>query len=175
MISRMSQTVQVQLFYGSGEIRYGPQGVDLSLFKTVIRDLTKAEERPWGVITNWLYKAFRKDEEQWKLLVVAVFNKSQVVFWELMHLEGTENWRRYVRSACTIGSLAVLLVQFLPNVGQSSHHGERGKMVERRKREDKRKRVVRRKRVGRKMVVQRKNKRGMNQLVWLMGEKKTLK
>jgi hypothetical protein len=63
MISGMSQTVQVQLVYGSGEIRYGPQGVDLSLFKTVTRDLTIAEERPWGVITNWLYKTFRKDEE----------------------------------------------------------------------------------------------------------------
>jgi hypothetical protein len=47
--------------------------------------------------------------------------------------------------------------------------GEMGKMV------DKRKRVDRRKRVRRKMVVQRKNKKGMNQLVWLMGEKKTLK
>jgi hypothetical protein len=46
MISGMSQTVQVQLFYGSGEIRYGPEGVDLSLFKTVDRDLTRAEERP---------------------------------------------------------------------------------------------------------------------------------
>jgi hypothetical protein len=46
MISGMSQTVQIQLFYGSGEIRYGPEGVDLSLFKTVDRDLTRAEERP---------------------------------------------------------------------------------------------------------------------------------
>jgi hypothetical protein len=157
------------LFYGFGEIRYGPQGVDLSLFKTVTRDLTRAEERLWGVITNWLDKAFRKDEEQWKLSVMVVFNRSQPVFWELRHLEGTENWRCYVRSACTIGAPAVLLVQFLPNVGQSSHHGERGKMVESRKRED------RRKRVGWKMVVQRKNKRGVKQLVWLMGEKKTLK
>jgi hypothetical protein len=40
---------------------------------------------------------------------------------------------------------------------------------------ERRKRVDRRKRVGRKMVVQRKNKRGMKQLVWLMGEKKNLK
>jgi hypothetical protein len=95
----------------------------LSLFKTVTRDLTRAEERPWGVITNWLYTTFRKDEEQWKLSVVAVCNRSQPVFWELMHLEGTENWRCYVRSACTIVAPTVLLVQFLPNVGRSSHHG----------------------------------------------------
>jgi hypothetical protein len=38
------------------------------------------------------------------------------MFWELMQLEGTENWRRYVRSACTIGASVVLLVQFVPNV-----------------------------------------------------------
>jgi hypothetical protein len=48
MISEMSHTVRVQLFYGSGETRYGPQGVDPSLFKIVSRDLTRAEERPWG-------------------------------------------------------------------------------------------------------------------------------
>jgi hypothetical protein len=29
-----------------------------------------------------------------------------------MQLEGTENWRRYVRSACTIGAPVVLLVYF---------------------------------------------------------------
>jgi hypothetical protein len=85
-----------------------------------------------GVITNWLYKAFKKDEEQWKLSVMALFNRSEPVFWELMQLEGTENWRCYVRSACTIGASLVLLVQFDLKVqlneeaegeGQSSHHG----------------------------------------------------
>jgi hypothetical protein len=84
-----------------------------------------------GVITNRLYKAFMVDEEQWKLSVMALFNIIELVFWELMQLEGTENWRRYVRIACTIGVLVVLLVQFVPNVqlneeeegeGQSSHH-----------------------------------------------------
>jgi hypothetical protein len=48
MISGMPQTVLVQLFYGSWEIRYGHEGVDLSLFKTVVRDLTRAAERPGG-------------------------------------------------------------------------------------------------------------------------------
>jgi hypothetical protein len=52
MISGMSETTRVQLFYGSEEIRYGPEGVDLSLFKTVTRDLTRAEERPGGVCTR---------------------------------------------------------------------------------------------------------------------------
>jgi hypothetical protein len=47
-------------------------------------------KRSWGVITNWLYKAFRKDEEQWKLSVMVVFNISKPVFWELMHLDRCE-------------------------------------------------------------------------------------
>jgi hypothetical protein len=47
-------------------------------------------------------------------------------------VRSTENWRRYVRSACTIGALVVFPVHFVPNVqlneeaegeGQSSHHG----------------------------------------------------
>jgi hypothetical protein len=69
--------------------------------------------------------------------VMAVFNRSEPVFWELMQLEGTKNWRCYVRSACTIGAQVILLVQFVPNVqmneeaegqGQSIHRGggERG-------------------------------------------------
>jgi hypothetical protein len=63
---------------------------------------------------------------------MALFDKSVPVFWELIQLEGTANWRCYVRSACTISAPVVLLVQFVPNVnlneeaegeGQSSHHG----------------------------------------------------
>jgi hypothetical protein len=116
------------------------------------------------VITNWLYKAFRKDKEQWKLSVMALFNRSEPVFSELMQLEGTENWRCYVRSACTIGDPVVFLVQFVSNVqlneesdgeGQSSHQdgeeeegGEKDGDVE---------------------------ERGVKQLVWLVGEKKTPK
>jgi hypothetical protein len=65
-------------------------------------------------------------------VVMALFNRSEPVFWELMQLQGTENWRCYVRSACTIGAPVVLLVQFVPNVqlneesegeDQSSHKG----------------------------------------------------
>jgi hypothetical protein len=48
MISGMLQTVWVQSFYGSGEIRYGPEGVDLSLFKTVVRDLTMSWRKTLG-------------------------------------------------------------------------------------------------------------------------------
>jgi hypothetical protein len=44
MISGISQIVRVQLFYGSGEIRYGPEGVDLLLFKIVAEILQEPKK-----------------------------------------------------------------------------------------------------------------------------------
>ena len=52
IISGMSETVRVQLFYGPGEVRYGEEGVDLSLFSTVTRDVKKAAQRSWETITT---------------------------------------------------------------------------------------------------------------------------
>jgi hypothetical protein len=48
--------------------------------------------------------------------VMALFNISEPVFWELMRLEGTKNWRRYVRSAWKIGAPMVFLIQFVSMV-----------------------------------------------------------
>jgi hypothetical protein len=48
MISGMSETVRVQLFYGPGEVMYGPKGVDLLLFSSVMKDVIKASERSGG-------------------------------------------------------------------------------------------------------------------------------
>ena len=52
MLSGMSETVRVQLFYGSGQVRYGREGVDLSNFSSIEKDVTKARQRTWEVITN---------------------------------------------------------------------------------------------------------------------------
>ena len=93
IISGMSETVRVQLFYGPGEVRYGEEGVDLSLFSTVTRDVKKAAQRSWEAITTWLYRAFSLNSEQYRLSVMAVFNRSHLSFWELMPLEGTRDWR----------------------------------------------------------------------------------
>jgi hypothetical protein len=68
MISGMSHTIWVQLFYGSGEIRYGPEGVDLSLFKTVVRDLTKSWRKTLGG-HNQL--ALQGIQERWRAMKTA--------------------------------------------------------------------------------------------------------
>jgi hypothetical protein len=49
MILNMSETVRVQLFFEPREVRYGDEGVDLSLFSSVLRDIKKVGERSWGL------------------------------------------------------------------------------------------------------------------------------
>jgi hypothetical protein len=45
MISGMSKTVRVQLYYGPGEVRYGEEGVELSTFSSPMKDVRKAANR----------------------------------------------------------------------------------------------------------------------------------
>jgi hypothetical protein len=47
----ISEIVTVQLYYGSGEIIYGPQGVDLSNFSSFEKNIKRAVERTWEGIT----------------------------------------------------------------------------------------------------------------------------
>jgi hypothetical protein len=59
----MLETVRVQLYFGLGEVRYDPEGVDFTMFSTVVRDDKKPTDTSWEVITTWLYKAFSPDLE----------------------------------------------------------------------------------------------------------------
>jgi hypothetical protein len=84
--SDMSESVPVKIYYGIGEIIYGPQGVDLSNFRPVEKNIPRAGERTWEVITNWLVKAFTVDLEH--------------------------HYRRgFIRNACRVGLPVILFVQ----------------------------------------------------------------
>jgi hypothetical protein len=54
----MSESVTIKIYNGIGEIIYGPQGVDLSNYSSVKKNVPRAGERNWEAITNWLIKAF---------------------------------------------------------------------------------------------------------------------
>ena len=54
----MSDDLYFQVFYGSGEVRYGPEGVDLSEFSSITKKVPRARERTWISISNWLFKTF---------------------------------------------------------------------------------------------------------------------
>ena len=53
-LSGVSEALSFQLFYG-WEIRYGPEGVDLSAYNSITKQVPRARERTWGSITTWLY------------------------------------------------------------------------------------------------------------------------
>jgi hypothetical protein len=57
---------------------------------------------------------------------MALINKSESVYWELMPLQGTEHWRSYIKTSCEIGLLVVLFVQVVHKVGSSSQVHEEG-------------------------------------------------
>jgi hypothetical protein len=82
----MSESVPVKIYYGIGEIIYGPQGVDLSNFSSVEKNIPRAGERIWEVITNWPAKVFIVDFKHHYMSVKALINRSTPVYWELVAL-----------------------------------------------------------------------------------------
>jgi hypothetical protein len=68
------------LYYGIGEVIYGPQGIDLSNFSSIKKNVKRAEEKTWEGITNWLVKAFAVDLEHQHLPVMALINISEHVY-----------------------------------------------------------------------------------------------
>jgi hypothetical protein len=75
----MSESVTIKIYYGTGEIIYGPQGVDLSNYSSVEKNVPRVGERTWEAITNWLVKAFSVDLEHQCMSVIALINISTPV------------------------------------------------------------------------------------------------
>jgi hypothetical protein len=83
-----------------------------------------------GPLPSFL-RAFHVDEEQHDLSIMALINRSESLCWELMPLQGTEQWRSYIKTACDIGLPVMLFIQVVHKVGSSSqvtvsdaHQGE---------------------------------------------------
>jgi sugar phosphate permease len=128
--SDMSETVAIKLFYGIGEIIYGPQGVDLSNFSAIEKNVKRAVERTWEGITNWLVKAFVVDLEHQYLSVMALINRSEHLYWELVPHEGTPQWRSFIRNACLVGLLVILFIQVFQKGSSSSQVHEEAEDVD---------------------------------------------
>jgi hypothetical protein len=128
--SDMSESVTVKICYGIGEIIYGPQGVDLSNFSSVEKNIPREGERTWEVITNWLCKVFSVDFEDHCMSVMALINRSTPMYWELVALEGTPRWRGFIRNACRVGLPVILFVQTYLKGGSSSQVHEEAEDVD---------------------------------------------
>jgi hypothetical protein len=57
---------------------------------------------------------------------MALINRSESLYWELMPLQGTEHWRSYIKTACEIGLLVMLFIQVVHKAGSSSQVYEEG-------------------------------------------------
>ena len=119
----MSDNFYFQVFYGSGEVRYGSEGVDLTEFSSITKKLPRARESTWISITNWLFKAFGLNRDEHEISVIAVVSRRKSVFWELLPLQGTQNWRNYVNISSSRGLPLALFVQAFEKIRFSTEAG----------------------------------------------------
>ena len=52
MLLGMSDSVNIQVYYGPGDVRYGAEGVDLSGFPCFTKFVPRARERTWGAYAS---------------------------------------------------------------------------------------------------------------------------
>jgi hypothetical protein len=55
---------------------------------------------------------------------MALINRSESLYWELMPLQGTERWRSYIKTTCEIGLPVMLFIQVVHKAGYSSQVAE---------------------------------------------------
>ena len=70
----MSSKMQFQVFFGDYNVLYGPNGVDLSVFKCTSSAIDKSLERSFGSIYKWLQRGFRVDPETHVMTVNSLVN-----------------------------------------------------------------------------------------------------
>ena len=75
MLAGMSDDLYFQVFYDSGEVRYGPEGVDLLEFNSITKKVTQARERTSISISNYLFKAFGLNRDEHEISVMAVVSR----------------------------------------------------------------------------------------------------
>nr|BAH79982.1 transposon mutator sub-class [Oryza sativa Indica Group] len=96
----MSNKVTLQIVHGEGNIRFGPYGVYLSDFVMTSKGIDRPAKRTFQSIYSWLLRGFRIDQEVYTMSVsVVVSRATEGYFWELMPMDSTAAWRRYVEMA----------------------------------------------------------------------------
>ena len=96
----MSSKVIFQLVHGHGNVRFGPDGVDLSDFRMTSKGIDRPAERTFQSIYSWLLRGFRLDPEINTMSIsVVVSRATEGYFWELMPMNNTVAWRQYVEMA----------------------------------------------------------------------------
>jgi hypothetical protein len=64
------------IYYGEGNMIYGPNGVDLSEFNCAVRRITRPHERTFESLCNWLMSGLRINQEIHTVSVQCVINRT---------------------------------------------------------------------------------------------------
>ncbi|PUZ57006.1 hypothetical protein GQ55_5G393500 [Panicum hallii var. hallii] len=104
------------IYYGEGNVIYGPNGVDLSEFNCAVRGITRPHERTFESLCNWLMRGLRINQETHTVSVQCVINRTtHALIWELMPLASNEDWLTYLQNASHWQWPLVLLVSVHQN------------------------------------------------------------
>jgi hypothetical protein len=104
------------IYYGEGNVIYGPNRVDLSEFNCVVRGITRPHERTFESLCNWLMRGLRINQETHTVSVQCVINRTtHALIWELMPLASNEDWLNYLQNASHWQWPLVLLVSVQQN------------------------------------------------------------
>ena len=124
MIYRYVEQDAVQVFYGDYNILYGPNGVDLSVFKCTSSAIDKPLERSFSSIYKWLQRGFRVDPETYVMTAHALVNwEVEGDLWELMMIHSTDDWQKYMQAALERGWPLAILVQTREKIRNEIQHG----------------------------------------------------
>ena len=79
--------MQFQVFYGEYNVMYGPNGVDLSVFKRTSSGIDKPLEMSFGSICKWLQRGLTH-----VITVQSLVNwEVESELWELMMIHSTDD------------------------------------------------------------------------------------
>src|SRR6266540_1373976 len=128
LLAEMSNLTVFKVFYGNGEVRHGPNGVDLSSFHVASLNVENPEEFRMKQMQRYLTQWFQLDKERYSVRVELLHTKpSSLTIWDLAHMRTTTGWLNWLRWCSHHGTEFVMLVQPCPKeiyehtqVGESS-------------------------------------------------------
>jgi hypothetical protein len=104
------------IYYGEGNVIYGPNGVDLSEFNCTVRGITRPHERIFESLCNWLIRGLRINQETHTASIQCIINRTtHALIWELMPLASNEDWLNYLQNTSHWQWPLVLLVSVHQN------------------------------------------------------------
>ena len=93
----MSNSINLRVFYGNGQIRNGPSGVDLSNFPFVILEHPNPEGTRVKEMKIWFTQYFQLDPQIYSVTMQCMWTRTLTpVFWEIQPVYRTDKWQKWL-------------------------------------------------------------------------------